>query len=353
MHCAHRLQLAAALAAVCCVQSLAQNNSLVPLKVPTTNVSIQNLTYRTQGTNFRRETQSYQMKALPSSAARLAAAPAELPAIPAPGFYPADMQYGGGAVVTNWKAHPLYVNAFPGTFGDVAGFLSDLGKSKMIHVVDPYVGATGNNRYTVGTQYVALGYPVATPGYPTATSSTVLVQDIINLVYAGASVGGSGYDKIYHLFFAPGVDVCLGQPSAPECYSPDNFNTWYFCAFHGSIDFGGTIGNVLFSVEPYQNVSGCSVPPSSPNGQLKDSTNNVLSHETIEAITDPDGDAWWVQAGVVTAGNEIGDLCIRYSLFPDNNVYWDYGTVRLNGHRYMIQPEYSNQVHGCVYGLLE
>jgi hypothetical protein len=162
--------------------------------------------------------------------------------------------------------------------------------------------------------------------------------------------GGSGYGHIYHIFIPPGVDMCLVSPSATQCYSPDNPSTWYFCAFHGSIDFSD-VGHVLFSVEPYQNVPGCSVPPGSPNGQLKDSTDNVLSHESFEAISDPDGDAWWVQAGTVLNGEEIGDNCIRSAYFPQwNSYFWDYGVVRLKGHPYTIQPEYSNEVHGCAYG---
>jgi len=52
------------------------------------------------------------------------------------------------------------------------------------------------------------------------------------------------------------------------------------------------IGETLYSVEPSQNVSGCSVPPGGPQGQLADSTYNVLSHESIETSTDPDGTAW-------------------------------------------------------------
>ena len=46
---------------------------------------------------------------------------------------------------------------------------------------------------------------------------------------------------------------------------------------------------------------------------------------------------------------EIGDLCTRSAQFG-MNFYWEYGQVELNGHSYTIQPEYSNQFHGCAYG---
>ena len=71
---------------------------------------------------------------------------------------------------------------------------------------------------------------------------------------------------------------------------PDNLKSFAFCAYHGGATFRD-IGHVLYSVEPFQGVEGCSSRPGAPNGQLADSTNNVLSHETFETITDPDGDA--------------------------------------------------------------
>jgi hypothetical protein len=43
-----------------------------------------------------------------------------------------------------------------------------------------------------------------------------------------------------------------------------------------------------------------------------DSTNDVLSHELFETISDPDGDAWWKAKPAVTGlfGEEIGDECV-------------------------------------------
>jgi len=69
------------------------------------------------------------------------------------------------------------------------------------------------------------------------------------------------------------------------------------------------IGHVLYSVEPFQNVEGCSSRPGTPDGQLADSTNNVLSHETFETIPDPDGTAWLNILDNGVFGQEIGDEC--------------------------------------------
>ena len=86
----------------------------------------------------------------------------------------------------------------------------------------------------------------------------------------------------------------------------------------------------------------------SANGQLIDSTNDTLSHETSETISDPNLNAWWVHRLTIANGEEIGDLCVRAQIIG-NNIYSKDGTIILNGHPYTIQAEYSDEVHGCPY----
>jgi hypothetical protein len=244
-------------------------------------------------------------------------------------FYPADLSYQGGQVLQSTRNHAVYVNCGANCFGYPTQFLRNLEKSEFIHVTDQYVGTDGNHRYTVG-ESGRVDYPVSGPLGPT---------DIITLVYASAKTFGSGYGEVHHIFFAPGIDVCQDD-GLTVCYSPDNFSTFFFCAFHGSIDFKD-IGHVLFSVEPFQNVEGCQVGQPSPNGPVVDSQASVLSHELIETITDPDGDAWWVTVDLDLFGAEIGDVC--------QNATFVYQTPTIHGTKYEIQPEYSNAVHGCTY----
>jgi len=139
--------------------------------------------------------------------------------------------------------------------------------------------------------------------------------------------------------------MCMRLPPKRErlatdsvCYSPDNFGTFAFCAYHGFADFDD-IGHVLYSVEPYQNVPGCREPLPTPNGTMADSTNDTLSHELIEAITDPDLDAWWNSIGLGMFGQEIADECI----YLDGPVEF-----RVGGRKYVAQLEYSNHEHACV-----
>jgi hypothetical protein len=105
---------------------------------------------------------------------------------------------------------------------------------------------------------------------------------------------------------------------------------------------------VLYSVEPYQNLPGCWVEDGTPNGRLVDSTNDVLSHELFETITDPDGTGWWQYYGSGMFGQEIGDECVFLSHNGDRS-----GApfiFRMAGRLYAAQPEYDNSAHGCTVG---
>jgi len=229
-------------------------------------------------------------------------------------------------VLTTTQSNNVYVNCAASCWGTPSNFLARLATSNFIHVTDQYVGSTGSNRYTVGT---ATSINATLPAKLTSSN-------ILQLVHTAARAHGSGYGHVYHIFLRSGVDVCT---SANVCYSPDNNATFVFCAYHGAADFTD-IGHVLYSVEPYQNVAGCSVAQPSPNGALVDSTSSTLSHELIEAITDPDGTAWFARGSLPEYGAEIGDIC--------ENPFGKYAAFSISSKSYAIQPEYSNLYHACA-----
>jgi hypothetical protein len=243
--------------------------------------------------------------------------------------YPADLTYTGGALVTTAQSHAIYMisdnptgfdcNVIATCWGDPEGFLRDLGRSEFIHVTDQYVGTVANNRYTVGTgakvQY--------------AQVFTLTDNDILAAVHATALVTGqTGYAHIYHVFLPPF----------------QNFpNSDIFCAYHASADFAD-LGHVLYTVEPSQAVAtGCQVAPGSINGSLVDSTNNLLSHEMFETITDPDGFSWYNTSSLPLFELEIGDVCN----FVTPNLF-DVPTFRIGNKSYAVQSEYDNSKHACV-----
>ncbi len=251
-----------------------------------------------------------------------------------------DLHNFGGPTLQATQQHSIYL--FPSSgcpsvascWGNPDRFLRDLGRSRFIHVTDQYTGLNSNGRYGVGQSYRAA---IATPRAQPFTD-----DDMLAIVHAAAaSSGQSGYGHMYNVHLPPGVDECF-DASFSVCYSPDNYASWYFCAYHGSADFTD-VGHVVYSVEPFQNLPGCAVDPGSPNGSLIDSTNNVLSHEVFEAITDPDGNGWWNWDNGGAFGEEIGDECAFYG---------DYGfgpsLVVMGEHQYAAQPEYNNLNHACT-----
>jgi hypothetical protein len=257
--------------------------------------------------------------------------------------FPADLSYHGGNIVVSVQHHAIYMNpnggcTIAGCWGDPEGFLRDLGQSDFIHVVDQYTGSTADNRYTVSNTHFMVNYK------PNAAPFTD--ADMLAIVHAAATLTGqAGYGNEYHVFLPPGQDECFNL-GYKVCYSPDDPKTFAFCAYHGSADFSD-IGHVLYSVEPFQDTTGCSSRPGTPNGQLADSTNNVLSHEVFETITDPDGTAWWNSLNNGIFGEEIGDEC-SFLLFTPTAVYFDPSNVTLNGKSYVAQPEYNNAQHACT-----
>lgn len=295
---------------------------------------------RTANTPVGRKTS---VAAISSPPARTAS-PNNAPDSGAPRF-PADLEYLGGHIVTSMQHVAIYMNpngacTIASCWGDPEGFLSDLGKSDFIHVVDQYTGSTADDRYTVANTHVMIDYkPNAAP----FTDAQMLA-----VVHAVAAFLGTpdGYSNEFHVFLPPGQDECFNL-GYKVCYSPDDPKTFFFCAYHGSATFSDSVGHVLYSVEPFQDNFGCSSRPGTPNGQLADSTNNVLSHEVFETITDPDISAWINVLDNGIFGEEIGDEC-SFLEFTANGVFFDPSDVTLNGKSYVAQPEYNNAQHACT-----
>jgi len=263
--------------------------------------------------------------------------------------FPADLTYNGGAVVRIAEQHPIFLLPngncpIAKCWGNPETFLKDLWTSEFIHITDQYVGATANNRYPLAVHKL-INYK------PTPKTKPLTDADMLAVVHSVAlALGMAGHSNIYHVFLPPGQDECFTATDG-ICYSPDVPATFFFCGYHSSADFKD-IGHVLYTVEPYQNVSGCSVRPGTPNGQLVDSTNNTLSHEVFETITDPDGDAWFNFSAVILNGAEIGDECSFFVVLPISPTmvagFFDPSVSTIGNHRYAVQPEYTNLEHACA-----
>jgi hypothetical protein len=254
----------------------------------------------------------------------------------------------GGPTLPVAQSHPIFLASPDGTtcpantcWGDPDAFLTDFGHSGLSHITDQYVGQHADNRYTLGDQFVLQFTRSATP---------LIDAQIRAIVHAVAVFSGeSGLSHEFHVFLPPGQDECRSAAHT-SCYAPDGGGTFTFCAYHSAVNFQD-IGIVLYSVEPFQNVDGCNVRPGTVNGQTVDSTNSTLSHELIETITDPLGNAWFNVTSNDTFGEEIGDECELLAIIEQGNNFFVFGDpteFRVGRHRYATQPEWSNEDHGCA-----
>jgi hypothetical protein len=248
---------------------------------------------------------------------------------------PDGLIFHGGPVMATAQHTSMFVNCSLSCWGNPTDFLSNLfiGQNiPFIHIVDQYVNTTAAGRYTTGN----IGIELNGTQPHTLTDSQLRGLILQGVRFLNSQGGGGGHNRMYSIFLPQGQNLCFDNSTV--CYCPDNNcngGSFDFCAFHGSFDSTDAVGNplhVIFQAMPYQDVQGCQTA-NGPNGSHIDSTNNVVSHEIFETITDPDLNAWFN-----ANGEEIGDICAWQMINP----------ILLNGAPYAIQKEYSNLAHQCV-----
>jgi hypothetical protein len=260
------------------------------------------------------------------------------PAFPAPFHWSKAFlyNYGGNGLnhygVTSANQVNAYVNcAAPydhcwgnGT-GAISTFQDKLNASTFIHVVDQYVKTSALLRYPRAGYYWHWYYPFGHAPWGTPTMLDSDAQAIAE--YEAKYSNTFGYGYIFHVFVPQGTDVCFDK-SYSQCYSPDHGSTFYFCGYHGSFT-DGSGHHIMYSVEPYDAVSGCMESGMSNT----DAQVNVLSHETFEWITDPDPNHQWNTQYY----GEIGDACAWGSV----------AHLSLAGYGYNVQEEVTDVSGTC------
>jgi hypothetical protein len=119
---------------------------------------------------------------------------------------------------------------------------------------------------------------------------------------------------------------------------------------HSDIDVNGT--NYLFAAVLHPDVCvTCDARGLDPTGVITPSHDTAfdltvpsLSHEMMEAITDPLGVSWYDSSG--PDGGEVADKCAQSLVSPGP----DGGNVTLHGHRYVVASVWSNAQQACVVG---
>ncbi len=262
-----------------------------------------------------------------------------------------NLRYSGGPVMHSDANYAVFWE--PGASTTTASYKSTI-TSYFANVAA--ASGTTSNDYSVATQYsdgagaiayaATAGSPITdTDPYPASgcasTGGRPCLTDAQMETELNALITSHGLPRglgtIYYIFTPSGVATCFDNTSR-DCSSGGK--TFDYCAYHSS--FGSGSGTTLYAVMPYADVSGCQTGQY-PNSNPADQTLNVTSHEDIEAITDPLGNAWYD-----SSGEEIGDKCGWNFGSPLGGIPGAQYNEQISSGHYELQQEWSNASSGCA-----
>jgi hypothetical protein len=270
-----------------------------------------------------------------------------------------DVDYHGGTVMdAGVTVHTIFwapagYSFTPGYEALVKQFLTDS------------AGASGaaSNVFSVLRQYgQQTGSATAVPGdYAIAyTAASDSIDDVDAYPTSGdcASANGAptcltdGQVEAEIAAVAPATERGLGNlwfvvlpADVDECIAVGMCGTNTFAGYHEEMNTaaGVTIYGVI--IDPI--VEGLEGQGGDPEGNPDaEATIDTLAHETVEAITDPEGTGW-----VDPDGYEVGDKCEMGPQVGNPLGYAANGSPYdqlIGGHEYLIQEMWSNDDGGCV-----
>jgi hypothetical protein len=194
----------------------------------------------------------------------------------------------GGPVITSAKVVSIFWGSEWGTQNNpsalanaMLGFFSQFGTTGEYKTITQYSGIQLTSLSQ--TRWVDTNNP------PTAVSDTAIQNEVIAYFNQGHAWDAS---TIYEVFL-PSTSYSTSGGST-SCGGPN----LQYCAYHGNFTWNGH--DVKYSSMPYPSCSGCQWPGWSVSQNL----DHFACHETREAVTDPDLNAWYDRRGF-----EADDKC--------------------------------------------
>jgi hypothetical protein len=223
----------------------------------------------------------------------------------------------GGPVITSAKVvfifwGPNFSNAASPDFAyasQLQAFRDQFGTTGEFNTITQYSGIALAN---LGTGTADL-FDTSTP--PTNVTDAIVRSKVASYLSTHAFNGSTVYEVVLpsSSYSSSGSSTSCGGPSLS------------YCAYHGHFTSGAN--DVKYSIEPYPSCSGCKV-----SGWTDvQNQEHFVCHETREAVTDPDLNAWYDRRGY-----EADDKC-AWSPAP---------FIGTGGFGY--QYEWSNANSGCV-----
>ena len=220
----------------------------------------------------------------------------------------------GGPTITRAKVVSIFWGSEWGTTAspsamamNMLSFFSQFGTTPEYNTITQYSGIQQNNLPNV--------YTVDTANPPTNATDAAVIAEVKRYIDAH----GADTSTIYEVFLPSTSYASFG--TSTSCGGPN----LVFCAYHGNFSYNGN--DIKYSSMPYPSCSGCHATGFSTVEDLQ----HFACHETREAVTDPDGSAWYDRRG-----NEADDKC-AWSPAP---------FIGTGGFGY--QWEWSNANRACV-----
>ena len=243
--------------------------------------------------------------------------------------------YHGGPVLRS-AVVPIYII----WYGNWSGGAMPSDSQTTVNLIDALLGATGgiggspyeliNTTYTDSTGAVSGNLALQTQVFDNYSQGATLSDATLQTVVASHLAGlGTDPNGVYLVLTSSDVNESSG------------FCTQY-CGFHTHATLNGADIKYAFIGNVDRCPSGCEIQTTSPNGDSgADGMANVITHETEEAITDPDLNAWFDRTG-----QEDADKC-NFKFGPTQTTpsgaryNQTFGT-----HNWMVQMEWENSRGG-------
>jgi hypothetical protein len=231
-----------------------------------------------------------------------------------------NVTYHNGPVIRSAKVVPIFwgPSATWGTAASpsaltqhIVGFFTQFGTSPQYNTITQYYDMSGG----IALSSLTTTYVIDNTTPPTSVTDAIVQGEVAKVV---AQLGGAAANTVYEVFLPASSYATYG--SWNSCGGPN----LQFCAYHSNFVSAGV--DIKYASMPYPSCGGCQWSGWT-TGQNFD---HFSSHETREAVTDPDGTAWYDRQGA-----EADDKCA-----------WSPSPFVVSGYGY--QYEWSNLDRGCV-----
>jgi hypothetical protein len=189
------------------------------------------------------------------------------------------------------------------------------------------------------------GYPARADQCASAENTATCITDgqiqteVQNVIGNDSENGGrsSGMHDLWIVFLPAGVD---------ECVVVDVCGTNDFAAYHGA-SAASDPEPTMYAVSVDPSIEGQIDPGHDPEGiPDADAAVSAIAHETVEAMTDPEGTAWYTPNGF-----EIADMCEsgpQYGPFLGTAANGSPYNEVINGDEWLIQEMWDNVDKECA-----